>query len=131
MPATRIHHVNIVVKDLDEAIARFRRALATGPFTTVDHAPRGARVAYTTIGESRLVLVCPYAADTLPARHLAEHGEGVFLLSVGIDDFDAHLEQVFEATDPNVRHGILDWRVADIGECHGVLLQLTDDSREE
>ncbi len=128
MPATRIHHVNIVVKDLDEAIARFRQALATGPFTIFDHAPRGAKVAYTPIGESRLVLVCPYATDTLPARHLAEHGEGVFLLSVGTDDFDAHLEQVFESTDPDVRQGILDWRVADIGVCHGILLQLTDDA---
>jgi len=108
-----IHHINFVVRDLDEACIRFENTLGLEPFEIVDHMPRGARVARSRIGESWLVLVAPYDADSVPGRYLATHGEGFFLLSLEVDELD----------DP--RAGILDWRVEDIGEIHGALFQLT------
>ncbi len=132
MPPTRFHHINFVVRDLDEATARFENILGVGPFSIVDHAERGARVARIQIGDSWLVLVCPYDADSVPGRHLAEHGEGFFLLSLGIADLDKHLEELadggIDTIDVTPRNGILDWRVADIGDLHGVLLQLTQET---
>lgn len=118
MAATRIHHLNFVVRDLDSACRKFESLLGIGPFETVDHATRGSRIAYCDVGESRLVLVCPYDPASAPGRHLAEHGEGLFLLSVGTDEMP---------TDAAVRNGILDWRVADVGEAYGAVLQLTLD----
>ena len=118
MAATRIHHLNFVVGDLDEATARFERLLDLEPFETVDHAPRGSRVARTKVGESWLVLVCPYDPDSAPGRHLQEHGEGFFLLSVGTEEMPG---------DAAIRDGILDWKVADVGEAWGSILQLTHD----
>ncbi|MEO1247006.1 MAG: VOC family protein [Pseudomonadota bacterium] len=120
MAATRIHHLNFVVRDLAAACERFEKRLGIAPFDVVEHAPRGAQIARSRIGESWLVLVCPYDADSVPGRYLAKHGEGFFLLSVGSDDVPADLE---------FRDGILDWRVADLGEVCGALLQLTDDSQ--
>ena len=64
------------------------------------------------------MLVCPYDPDSVPGRHLAEHGEGFFLLSVGTDEMPV---------DAAVRDGILDWSVADVGEAYGATLQLTQD----
>lgn len=113
MSPSAIHHVNFVVRDLDEACAHFERSLELAPFEVIDHAPRGARVARSRIGASWLVLVAPYDAESIPGRHLAEHGEGFFLLSLGVDAID------------NPRAGILDWRVEDVGEIHGALFQLT------
>ena len=118
MAATRIHHLNFVVGDLDSACRQFESLLDVGPFETVDHAARGSHIAYCEVGESRLVLVCPYDPDSIPGRYLAEHGEGFFLLSVGTDEMPA---------DVAVRDGILDWRVADVGEAYGATLQLTQD----
>jgi len=131
--APRIHHINFVVQDLAEASSRFQQLLALEPFEVIDHAPRGAKVARSRMGDAWLVLVCPYDPDSVPGRFLARNGEGFFLLSASTDDLEKHLRQL-EATGVNLldsepRDGILDWRVADIAEVHGVLLQLTDDSQ--
>ena len=131
MPPTRIHHLNFVVRDLDEAMERFERVLDVEPFSLVDHAPRGANVARTRVGDSWLVLVCPYEDDSVPGRYLAKHGEGFFLVSFGVSDLQAQLDalegQDIDVVDRQPRAGILDWDVADIGEIHGALVQLTED----
>jgi len=109
-----IHHINIVVRDLDEACARFEQALCLEPFERVDHAPRGATVARSRVGESWLVLVAPYDPESVPGRFLEEHGEGFFLLSLAVDELQ------------DSRAGILDWRVKDLGKIRGALFQLTE-----
>jgi len=113
MTATRIHHINFVVENLDEAIPRFESTLGLTPFDVVDHPPRGAHIARSKIGESWLVLVAPYDPESVPGRHLSAHGEGFFLLSLVTDD-------PYEWRD-----GILDWQVADLGEINGALFQVT------
>ena len=133
MPLTRIHHLNFIVRDMDEAAARFESVLDVEPFKIVDYAARGAHVARTRVGETWLVLVCPYDAESVPGRHLAEHGEGFFLASFGVDDLQVHLDRLrdggIETTDAAARDGILDWQVADIGDVHGARLQITRDER--
>jgi len=109
-----IHHVNFVVRDLDEACTRFERELGLDPFEVVDHVARGAHVARTRIGDSWLVLVAPYDPESVPGRHLKEHGEGFFLLSLGVDALK------------DARAGILDWRVKDVAAIHGALFQFTE-----
>lgn len=108
-----IHHVNFIVRDLGEACERFQETLGLPEFEIVDHAVRGAYVARSRVGQSWFVLVAPYDPDSVPGRYLEEHGEGFFLLSLGVDGLD------------DTRAGILDWRVQDIGELHGALFQLT------
>ena len=131
MSPQRIHHINFIVRDLAEATANYERTLGVDPFVVVDHPLRGASVARTRVGECWLVLVCPYDAESVPGRFLAEHGEGFFLLSLGVEDLAETIEQLVEdgikRTDTKARAGILDWRVADIGAVHGALMQLTED----
>jgi hypothetical protein len=63
---------------------------------------------------------------------LEKNGEGFFLLSLGVDNLAQRLEQLesdgVDTVDAGSRAGILDWRVADIGDLHGAKMQLTDDS---
>lgn len=131
MSPKRIHHINFIVRDLAEATANYERTLGVDPFVVADHPLRGASVARTRVGGCWLVLVCPYDAESVPGRFLAEHGEGFFLLSLGVEDLAQTLEQLetngVECTDSVARAGILDWRVADIGAVHGALMQLTED----
>jgi len=128
---TCIHHLNFVVRDLDDATAHFERVLGVAPFEIVDYAARGAHVARTRVGETWLVLVCPYDNESVPGRYLAERGEGFFLASFGVDDIQSHLDRLqhegIDTTDQAARNGILDWQVADIAEVHGARLQLTRD----
>lgn len=135
MALTRIHHINFIVRDLNEAMARFEKVLGLDPFEVVDHQPRGARVARTRIGESWLVLVSPYDPESVPGRYLAQHGEGFFLLSLGHEDLAQQLERLetsgVDLVDQRPREGILDWRVADIGNLHGANIQITQDRPAE
>ena len=135
MSPTRIHHVNFVVHDLEEAMARFERALGVEPFEIIDHRQRGARVACTRVGESWFVLVCPYDPESVPGRYLAKHGEGFFLLSLGYEDIAQQLERLetsgVEVVDGVPRDGVLDWRVADVGNLHGAKIQMTNVPSED
>lgn len=115
MTPRRIHHVNFIVRNLDEAIPRFEKQLGLASFEIVDHAPRGANVARSRVGDTWFVLVAPYDNESVPGRYLEKHGEGFFLLSLGVDEID------------NPRAGILDWQVEDIGEVCGAQFQLTRD----
>ena len=132
MSPTRIHHVNFVVHDLEEAMARFERGLGLDPFEIIDHRPRGARVARSRLGESWLVLVSPYDPASVPGRFLADHGEGFFLISLGYEDIVQQLEQLeasgVDIVDQVPRDGIHNWRVADIGDVNGAMMQITQDS---
>lgn len=128
MAPPRIHHVNFVVRDLDAAIKRFETLFGCGTFDVIDHPGRGSVVARSRIGEAWLVLVCPYEPDSVPGRHLAAHGEGVFLLSAGAVDLDAELERLGRAgIAAQQREGIRGWRIADVCEVGNVTLQLTAD----
>ncbi len=131
MPPTRIHHLNFVVRNLETAKRKFETLFGLTPFVTVDHPVRGARIARSKVGESWIVLVCPYDPDSVPGRYLAEHGEGLFLLSLGVEAFDAEIERLASLGNHVMpREGILDWRIADVGELGTAVLQLTADQRD-
>jgi methylmalonyl-CoA/ethylmalonyl-CoA epimerase len=131
MAATRIHHINFVVRDLDAAARVFEQILGLEPFETIEHVPRGATIARSKVGDSWIMLVCPQDPDSVPGRFLAEHGEGFFLLSVGSNDLPADLGRLLregvEPHDTQPRQGLFDWSVADITEAFGALLHLTVD----
>jgi methylmalonyl-CoA/ethylmalonyl-CoA epimerase len=135
MSPTRVHHINFIVNDLDVAAARFEKTLNLEPFDVVDHPIRGVRAARAKIGESWLVLVCPYDAESVPGRYLAAHGEGFFLLSLGVEGLAQTIARLeddgIECIDSSARTGILDWQVADIGLVHGALMQLTEDGSND
>jgi len=128
MKPTRIHHLNFVVRDLDAACSHFQTTYDLDPFVVVEHAPRGANIAYAAIGDAWIVLVCPYDVDSAPGQFLEQHGEGFFLLSLATADLNRDLERIMEqGSEAEVRDGILDWRVADLGVFANVVLQVTQD----
>lgn len=131
MPAPkRIHHINFVVRDLDSAIGFYENVIGLPAFAVVDHDLRGSRIARSKVGDTWFVLVCPDDASSVPGQHLERHGEGFFLLSFGVHDLADSLARVDERDRGDARHGILDWRVADIGDHHGASLQFTEEPAE-
>ncbi|MDJ0760695.1 MAG: VOC family protein [Woeseiaceae bacterium] len=127
-PPKRIHHINFLVRDMEAAIRLYEESMGLPPFVTIDHDIRGSRIARSKIGDTWFVLICPYDDDSVPGRHLKEHGEGFFLLSLGVNDLEEHLRQLEQEDRGAIRRGILDWRIADAGSHFGVNLQFTEDS---
>lgn len=133
----RIHHINLLVRDLDAAVRRYTLALGVQDWVYGELAGRGVRTARFRAGESWIVLVQPTDDGGVPGRHLAEYGEGLFLLSFGVADLDAVLSRL-DAGDAGLREGVErtgleGWRIADLSAdaFFGARLQLTQDDEDE
>mgnify|MGYP006077772721 CR=1 FL=1 len=131
----RIHHINFLVKDLDAAVERYKALLGDVELHYGDLEGRGVRTARFRLGESWLVLVQPTSADGAPALHLAQHGEGFFLLSLGVTSLTEAVGEVsarggkFASGKP--RQGLEDWLVSDLDDQQffGAQLQLCESAK--
>jgi methylmalonyl-CoA/ethylmalonyl-CoA epimerase len=120
---THVHHVNLLVRDLADAVAAWRR-LGVTAFVEERLPGRGVETARFRVGATWIVLVMPTDPDGVPGRHLAEHGEGLFLLSLGVASLDAAAGDGLPLSAP--RGGLANWRVADLDPAafQGATLQL-------
>ena len=127
----RVHHVAVIVRDLDAALAVFRGALGL-PLDTVQAIPSdGVRIAFLPTGESKLELVEPTDPSTGVARYLEKHGEGFHHVCYEVPDLAAALERYeaagIELIDGAPRRGA-EGPVAFLHprSCHGVLVELIE-----
>ena len=125
----RVHHINLLVRDLEVAMQRYA-ALQPGEMVLEDLEGRGVRTARFRVGESWIVLVQPTDPDGSPGRHLARHGEGLFMLSFEVDSLaDCSAQLSPELLDGDGRRGLDNWLVSDLAESEffGAQLQLTQE----
>ena len=84
---TGIHHLTFVVRDLDASVERW--CMLFGPVQAFEQLPaRNVRTARFAVGATSVVLVQPIGSEGAPAQHLATHGEGLLLMSLGVPDLD-------------------------------------------
>jgi methylmalonyl-CoA epimerase len=95
MTVGAIHHVAVVVRDIDDALPRYERLFGWRP----EHAPfdfpqQGVRLCFLPTGAgaaTRIELVQPVDAEGGVARLLASRGEGVHHVCLVSDDLPADL----------------------------------------
>lgn len=131
-PPSSIHHITLLVRDLEAAVDRFQRAFGFEAPIREDLPSRGVRGARFPVGESFLVLVEPTREDSAPAQHLREHGEGVFLVSLGVDNLEGAVSAVegcgARMDAAGERSGMEGWRIQDleVDDFFGVPFQFTE-----
>ena len=127
-----VHHINLLVKDLDAAVQRYQHTLGISDMLFGDLAQRGVRTARFQVGDTWIVLVQPTDPDGVPGRHLAAHGEGVFLLSLEVESVADAVADISERggqfLSEQPRQGLEDWQVVDLDpqQFFGVQLQLVE-----
>ena len=114
----RIHHINFIVNDLDQAVQRYR-VLFGDPLGGEEFLPqRGVKLVRFKVGETWLILVQPMGEEGIPAQFLREHGEVFFLISCQVDDVRAAADLVasggISVLDKQPRQGLDDWQVMDL-----------------
>ena len=72
----RVHHIALVVRDLDDALPLWRDVLGLPVEGVLPVASDGVRIAFLSVGESKVELVEPVDPDTGVARFLETRGEG-------------------------------------------------------
>ena len=127
----RVHHVAVVVRDLDAALGFYRDRLGLPVELVMPIASDGVTIAFLPVGESKIELVMPTDASTGVARFLESRGEGFHHVCLEVADVDAELRRLagegVELIDRAARKGA-EGPVAFIHprSCHGVLVELIE-----
>ncbi len=129
----RVHHINFLVADLDQAIERYKDLFNLESIEIERLPERGVATARFDLNGVWIVLVQPVDDECEPARVLRQQGEGVFLISFGVDDLeDARAGLVAKGAigeSTTARDGLKNWRVIDLNpeSVFGVPIQLTEE----
>ncbi len=90
----RIHHVAVVVTDLEQSLGFWRDGLGLSLAGTRDVPSEESRVAFLPAGEGEIELVKPTTDASGIARYLAKRGPGLHHLCLEVDDLDALLDKL-------------------------------------
>ena len=127
---TRIAHIGIAVRALDEILPFYRDVLGM-PETPLDDAD-GARIAGLVAGESLVELLEPATDDSPIGKFVAKRGPGIHHVCFAVDDLDATLERCRAANvrliDETPRLGAEGKRIAFLhpSATAGVLVELSE-----
>jgi len=128
---TRIDHVGIACRDLEETVARYEALFGLSVASREVNEEQGVQEAMLEVaGGSYVQLLQPLRPDSPVGRFLERHGEGVHHIGYGVDDVQAALDQLgrlgIRLLDRRPRHGSMGAAIAflhpkDVG---GVLTEL-------
>ena len=127
-----LHHIAVVVADLDEALVRYRTLGFSGGERFV-LAEQAVEVATLRSGTGWIELIRPIDPDCPIARYLAKRGEGVHHVAYAVPDLLATLDALQAAgirlIDAAPRIGAHGWRIAFVHpeSCAGVLTELVQE----
>ena len=88
----KVHHVGVVVRDMDQAMRFWRDTLGLHVHKIETIQEQGVRAALLTIGDSEIELLEPVVPDTGVARYLDSKGEGLHHVCFQVDSIDRDLE---------------------------------------
>jgi methylmalonyl-CoA epimerase len=126
-----LHHVAVVVPDLDAAITR-QEALGFRDGERFDLPEQGVRAATFRVGPGYLELIEPTDPGGAIGRFLAKRGEGLHHVAYRVPDVSAALDRLRSAgarlIDEAPRTGAHGWRIAFVHpeSCNGVLTELVE-----
>ena len=93
LAASRLHHIGVVVADLDAAIATYEQ-LGFGDVDRFDVPEQGIRAAFFPLATGAVELIQPTDPDGAIGRFMAKRGEGFHHVAYEVDDITASLRQL-------------------------------------
>ncbi|MEA2526802.1 MAG: methylmalonyl-CoA/ethylmalonyl-CoA epimerase [Thermomicrobiales bacterium] len=135
LPPYDLHHIGIVVADIDAAVARYA-ALGFHDGERFAMTEQGVIAVTFRTGPGYVELIQPTDPDGAIARFMAKRGEGMHHVAYRVDDLQGTLDRLAAAgtrlIDATPRRGAHGWRIAFIHpeSCNGVLTEFVDDGGE-
>ncbi len=92
----KIDHIAIAVQNLESALDTFRNVIGCGPeaIRIEEVASENVRVAFITIGESKIELLEPLSDESPIAKFLAKNGDGMHHIALETDNIDKETERL-------------------------------------
>ena len=89
-----LHHIGIVVKNLDEATKNYMSVLGAQVQSSHVGPKTGSKINFVSVGNATLELVEPSGTESLTAKFLNSHGEGINHICWEVDDINKTLESL-------------------------------------
>jgi methylmalonyl-CoA/ethylmalonyl-CoA epimerase len=125
---TRIDHVGIACRNLEEAVDKYHRTFGLEVVSIEVNGAQGVREAMLGAGPGYIQLLEPLGPDTPVGKFLARRGEGVHHVGYGVDDITAALAALsgIRLIDERPRHGSMGASIAFLhpADLGGVLTEL-------
>ncbi len=125
-----IHHLGVVVEDLDEALATYERLFGARLEHRETVPEQGVEAASLRIGGDRVELLASLGDETPVGKFLASRGPGMHHVAYEVEDVGAALEELAangaELIDDRPRRGLFGLEVAFVhpDAVHGVLAEI-------
>lgn len=91
---TKINHIGIAVKSLDEAVPFYRDNLGMAYVGAEEVTAQKVRVAFLQVGDSKIELLEPTADDSPVAAFLAKNGPGVHHIAYEVEEIEAAISKL-------------------------------------
>jgi methylmalonyl-CoA/ethylmalonyl-CoA epimerase len=127
----KIHHVAVIVRDLDAALELYRDKLGLTVETVMPIPYDRVTIGFLPVGEVKIELVQPNDDTTGTAKFLESRGEGFHHVCFEVPDIQAALDKLaadgLQLIDGTARKGA-EGPVAFVHpkSCHGVLVELIE-----
>lgn len=127
---TKINHIGIAVKSLDETVPFYRDNLGMQFMGIEDVAEQKVRVAMLQVGESKIELLEPTSEDSPVAKFIEKNGAGIHHVAYEVEDVEAAIAKLLaegiRMIDEKPRHGAHGTRIAFVHpkSSNGVLSEL-------
>ena len=132
MNVTRVDHIGIAVKNLDEMVKWYEETLGIEAHGYEVVEEQKVKVAFLPIGESELELLEDTTGDGPVAKFIEKNGEGIQHIALRVDSIDEALAELKEKEvrliDQSPRYGAGNGSIAFVHPkaTHGVLLELCE-----
>ncbi len=132
MNVTRVDHIGIAVKNLDEMVKWYEETLGVKAHGTEIVEEQKVKVAFLPIGESELELLEDTTGDGPVAKFIEKNGEGVQHIALRVDNIEETLVELkakeVRLIDQTPRYGAGNASIAFVHPkaTHGVLLELCE-----
>jgi methylmalonyl-CoA/ethylmalonyl-CoA epimerase len=127
---TKINHIGIAVKSLNDSLPFYRDNLGMEFMGIEEVAEQKVRVAMLQVGESKIELLEPTADDSPVAKFIEKNGPGIHHLAYEVNDIAAAIARLVadgaRMIDEKPRHGAHGTRIAFVHpkSSNGVLTEL-------
>ncbi len=132
MNVTRVDHIGIAVKNLDEMVKWYEETLGVKAHGTEIVEDQKVKVAFLPIGESELELLESTEEDGPIAKFIEKNGEGIQHIALRVDNIEETLVELkakeVRLIDQTPRYGAGNASIAFVHPkaTHGVLLELCE-----
>lgn len=130
LPDYPLHHIGIVVEDLEDTIAKYRESFGLVEEYRENLDDRGVELVFLTLPHTRIELLHSTSPDSKIAKYLENHKPGLHHLCFEVKDIHAELERLknqgVELIDKEPRKGAHNSLIAFLkpSALNGVLMEL-------